>query len=500
MKYIKDNKKLKIASAIIMILVLCMSIGYAAFSSVLNIGGIGHVKGVRWSIHFIENSLKVLSDETDGLSNITGDDVIKGATINSDLNSIDFELSINPNSKYEFNVDITNDGDYEGTIKTVLLTTKKGLENASSVYENTYTDGSVTYTVTYEDGTPVLVGDTLNKGETKTLKFKVQYIPVSDSAPTKDTDYTFSASIEYTQSSGLSSGDEVDIPYRITYIPNGGVITVTSKYVNKGEKIGALPVPEKGDLAFQGWYSDEALTKRIDESYVPTSNMNLYAKFGGKYVLTIDSENATSSSVSKIYINYGDSIGTFPTISYQGGFKLEGWYTDSNFTNKIDETYHPTSDMTIYAKSMLVETNDTYYLLDGYKFKAYGVDNMLIVNSNISNDTWQNAKDKAEKFMPSYNSRLVTFDDIAKISVSNLKNNTMWWLESVRKQSPTDGCHAYITAKGIYYECSSGTCYYYEQKDTTLLGVRPIIDVTKVSFKSTGGSGTNDDPYVISKR
>ena len=204
--------------------------------------------------------------------------------------------------------------------------------------------------------------------------------------------------------------------------------------------------------------------------------------------------------MSKIYINYGDSIGTFPTISYQGGFKLEGWYTDSNYTNKIDETYHPTSDMTIYAKSMLVETNGTYYLLDGYKFKAYGVDNMLISNSNISNDTWQNAKDKAENFMPSYNSRLVTYDDIAKISVSNLKNNTMWWLESVRQKSPTDGCHAYIAANGSYRECSGGACYDFEQKDTTLLGVRPIIDVTKVSFKSTGGSGTNDDPYVIAKK
>lgn len=499
MKYIKDNKKLKIASAIIMILILCMSIGYAAFSSSLNINGVGHVKGVRWSIHFVEDSLNVLSDATDGLTNITADDVIKAATINSDLNDISFELSIKPNSKYEFNVDMTNDGDYDGIVKTVLLTTTKGDLEPTSTYENTYTDGSVTYTVTYEDGSPILIGDTLNIGETKTLKFRVQYIPVSDSAPTEDIDYNFSASIEYTQSSGLAPGEDVGVPYRITYISNGGSMTVTSKYVNAGEAIGTLPTPTKSGLAFQGWYSDEALTNRIDESYIPTSNMNLYAKFGGKYVLTIDSENALETSVDKIYIGYGDSINTFPTIDYQNGFKLEGWYSDSDYTNEIDETYHPTSDTTIYAKSMLISTANTFYLLDGYKFKTMGIDNLLLVNSNIGTGTWNEATSAAETFMPSYNSRLLTFEDGSFGGATVLKNDKDWWLGSIAPKNSIDGYHAYVTSDGVTSVCNGG-CTYYQASDSSIHGIRPIIDTTKVSFKITSGSGTSEDPYVIVKK
>ncbi|WP_152679759.1 S-layer homology domain-containing protein [Paenibacillus sp. IHB B 3415] len=66
--------------------------------------------------------------------------------------------------------------------------------------------------------------------------------------------------------------------YTITFNTNGGK-EISSKTVNKGEKLGALPIAYKFDHHFLGWYTGSELTDAVNTDTVVTRNMTLYAKY-----------------------------------------------------------------------------------------------------------------------------------------------------------------------------------------------------------------------------
>ena len=95
--------------------------------------------------------------------------------------------------------------------------------------------------------------------------------------------------------------------YTITFDPNGGTVDEPTRRVYQYAKIGQLPVPETTEhRSFEGWYTDTSYTTKITETYVPTSDMILYAKWsdscpvkvGNKYYKTISAalENEAQGS------------------------------------------------------------------------------------------------------------------------------------------------------------------------------------------------------------
>ena len=95
--------------------------------------------------------------------------------------------------------------------------------------------------------------------------------------------------------------------YTITFNTSIGTVDEPTRRVYQYSPIGQLPVPETTEYrSFEGWYTDTSYTTKVTETYVPTSDMILYAKWsdscpvkvGNKYYKTISAalENEAQGS------------------------------------------------------------------------------------------------------------------------------------------------------------------------------------------------------------
>ena len=81
-----------------------------------------------------------------------------------------------------------------------------------------------------------------------------------------------------------SNNDDDDDDYsppttvKITWHSNGGTM-LESMDITYNTKVSDLPVPTRAGFRFDGWYEDEALTKRWTEEILVRENISLYAKW-----------------------------------------------------------------------------------------------------------------------------------------------------------------------------------------------------------------------------
>lgn len=151
----KKNIRRNYAIIVVLLLVIGISIGYAALSATLNINGQTTISKSNWDVHF--GNLNI----TDGSVTATTD-----AAIDTNKTDINYSVTLaQPGDYYEFTVDVTN----AGTIPAKIASTPTlaGLSDEQKVYTN--------YTVTYQDGSTVSADDALSAGTTKTLRVRVEY-------------------------------------------------------------------------------------------------------------------------------------------------------------------------------------------------------------------------------------------------------------------------------------------------------------------------------------
>lgn len=148
----KSSKNLVVALGLL--LMIAISIGYAAISSNMNINGTTDIDSNKWDISFANVK------ETAGSVTATS-----AAAIQTDKTKVNFDIALGvPGNFYEFTVDVVNNGTIDAMISE---TVKSGISSEQAVYLN--------YDVTYKDGTAISKCDKLSAGETKTLKVRVEY-------------------------------------------------------------------------------------------------------------------------------------------------------------------------------------------------------------------------------------------------------------------------------------------------------------------------------------
>lgn len=160
----KKSKKNFVAITLI-VLLLVLAVGYAAFSQTLPISGTANASG-NWDIKFVDGSEKITNSIVAGTTANT-------AEVSGDGKSMDVTVNLaTPGDGANITVDITNAGNVDAVIKSFKV------EGA---------DFSTTDNLTYKNG-PILVkvptvatGDELAAGKTKTFTFSVEW----DSAETK---------------------------------------------------------------------------------------------------------------------------------------------------------------------------------------------------------------------------------------------------------------------------------------------------------------------------
>ena len=146
----------------------------------------------------------------------------------------------------------------------------------------------------------------------------------------------------------------------VTFDPQFGMVSETSRTVGYGEKIGTLPVPTREGYNFAGWYtsiqnSGTEATK-IDENYVITDNCIFYAWWKGYYTRTDENGN---ESLAGDYILFG----SYPKTIKASGVTINEAVVDSF-------GYYLGSDGERYAKIKADPFRSSYVYSDGTKIVA----------------------------------------------------------------------------------------------------------------------------------
>jgi hypothetical protein len=110
-----NNKNSKKTIYVILLLILGISVGYAALSANLRINGTSTIKSARWSVHFGTEVNDIQVKE----GSVTGSNVNTPASIKSGTNNTEIEFSVNlpaPGDYYEFTANVVNDGTLDAII------------------------------------------------------------------------------------------------------------------------------------------------------------------------------------------------------------------------------------------------------------------------------------------------------------------------------------------------------------------------------------------------
>ena len=104
-------------------------------------------------------------------------------------------------------------------------------------------------------------------------------------------------------------------------------------------------------------------TTNRDYTFTMTGNKTIEPIYSSGHVITYEPNNGDSPIVNNVAQN--QPLGTMPTVTnndcvgstgdyHTRGctyfYRFEGWYTDQNYTTKVDENFVPTGDMTLYAR------------------------------------------------------------------------------------------------------------------------------------------------------
>ena len=159
-----DNRKK--ASLILVILLLMVSVVYAALSSTLNINGTSKIAATSWDIHF--ENVQATSNSTVTPS------VAPSALPENKVVSLTYDVQLaNPGDVYEFSVDVVNGGTIDGMIELFTSTIKVGDEPEEVVSSSTI-PSYLSYSVKYSDNSNIQVNRSLNASTSRTIIVHVE--------------------------------------------------------------------------------------------------------------------------------------------------------------------------------------------------------------------------------------------------------------------------------------------------------------------------------------
>lgn len=143
----------------------------------------------------------------------------------------------------------------------------------------------------------------------------------------------------------VTAGDGTISSDQYTAGVNSG--TIQAQYTTDESVVLPTGLVQDG-YVFDGWYTSNG--SKVSNTYVPTSNVTLTAKWiGNNYTLTLNPDGGSVTNTS-IQITNGTAFGTLPT-PIKTGYNFDGWYDDTT-GNKITSTsiVNTTSNMTATAK------------------------------------------------------------------------------------------------------------------------------------------------------
>ena len=314
----------------------------------------------------------------DGAGHITGatlatkNDILSGITISDIASSNDLANYIKS----------IIDNWYEPRVDPVVLETPtrgswpSSIDNGSSGNITFTTNVPATVTITTPDNGTSDAGWTAavtsSAGTSHTIK-----ITNNRTATTDTSVYTSSLKVTVTAVSPNTgtvtnwnpNNGTIAIPgkpsstYTVTFNPNGGSVSESTRTINAGSAVGTLPTPTRANYVFAGWAkTSTATTSNVTASTVPTGNVTYYAVWGGQ--LDTPTRGSWPSSIpngSSGNITFTTNVPATVTITTpDNGTSDAGWTAavtssaGTSHTIKITNNRTATTDTSVYTSSLKV--------------------------------------------------------------------------------------------------------------------------------------------------
>lgn len=103
-----------------------------------------------------------------------------------------------------------------------------------------------------------------------------------------------------------------------------------------------------GELALEGWYTDEELTLKFDFTTPISEDITLYAKWVEAYNVTLNYNYDGAPSALELIVLEGNVI-AFPANPVREGYMFLAWRQDTGGLVVYDNTQPVTGDITLYA-------------------------------------------------------------------------------------------------------------------------------------------------------
>ena len=265
-----------------------------------------------------------------------------------------------------------------------------------------------------------------------------------------------------------------------------------------------------------------------DYTFQITGNTTISPIYAETYTITYVPNNETNSFTEEVIQN--EPITTFPDVEYndcnsgtgsyhQLGctyvYAFQGWYTENTFVNKVDESFVPTQDTTLYAK-----WNKIYFESRGQTefdgddiiqtgVKLFNIDNArkdFIVKFTVDEYTGYNPtnnKDKRATIFTNMNendpylgAHFYHDDNNYVVNVNSSKNT------NDRLKDPNTG---YQTGQKVIIKRENGTIYYSYDNGVTFTSTNINFNsfTSYFDYNATFGAGLdkNGNPwrYLIGK-
>ena len=427
----KFNKKRKSTYKIFFLILVGMTVGFAAINTTLQLIGTLNISKTTWNIHW-ENPTK-----TGGVT-ATQDVHLKSG----DDTTVEYQVKLtNPGDYYEFTVDAKNDGTIDGMITNI----------SNKVYENNV-EVNPTYlesTITYADGATIENNHLLAAGKKETYKVKVTYKTglAADQLPDQEKTYNFRFTVTYMQADENAQKVRPDWT-----LPTGK----TKDNLEVGDEICLYADPtqcfnfiryDNEDIVMLAKYNlkvGNIYDSSFNKTGEYTSSDTGYGLQSSEARGYVDGASTYNGTVAFSDTNYWDDNGS-PSSSYPGAY-----YPGPNYPT----IYDPTN----YKGEPGQNNYSVAYYVDAYK--------TLLTNNGV---TIKNA-------------RLLTYAEATDVSIgcdasnwscptNGFITNTTFWLGSASSNS---------RVWYVYFDDNSdNNSFNVIFFSDDLVGVRPVIVISK---------------------
>lgn len=183
--------------------------------------------------------------------------------------------------------------------------------------------------------------------------------------------------------------------YKLSFNPQGGTVSPTSKDVTFNTKVGELPTPTYSGKVFLGWADASGKTYTENTVYTVAGDTTLYAQWADEaFVLLKIYINGDTSSADRImdmtgYIkeqnlhrsDVAAVVKKFYSAADSNGLKLDGLYTDTTWVDyKADSSY-------VGTETVRVVEGEPMYVYVMVNNAKYGSTSSETTNNTTNNNT-----------------------------------------------------------------------------------------------------------------